>query len=165
MLFLHQLMIDYYRFLDGIRLPIATEENLRFATCRQSDCELCELCELRYALQNTMLTSSRFGEILHKQPITQFVKDVIMRCDGSVLMDLLDVQLLQWGGKRIARTPFVKFVQTIEHLKENMTVIYIQWIAFNGTITHTNTAYIIDKIIGIYSVTTFSMAGQHGYAI
>ena len=85
-------MIDYYRFLDGIRLPITAEENLKFATCKQLDCEL---CELRYALQNTMLTSSRFGEILHKQPITQFVKDVIMRCDGSVLMDLLDVQLLQ----------------------------------------------------------------------
>ena len=42
---------------------------------------------------------------------------------------------------------------------------YIQSFAFNGTITHTNTAYIIDKIIGIYSVTTFSMDGQHGYTI
>ena len=152
-------MIDYYRFLDGIRLPIATEENLRFATCRQSDCELCELCELRYALQNTTLTSSRFGEILYKQPSTQFVKDVIMRCDGSVRCSTPAMR----GGKDSKET--IRKICADNRTFEREYDCYIQSFAFNGTITHTNTAYIIDKIIGIYNVTTFSMAGQHGYAI
>ena len=96
---------------------------------------------------------------MHKQPIPQFVKDVIMGCDGFD----------RWSTPAMRREKDSK--ETIRKIcADNRAVereydCYIQSIAFNGTITHTNTAYITDKIIAIYNVITFSMAGQHAYAI
>ena len=65
---------DCHKYLDSTRLPMSTVEDIEIATRDQSD------CELWYALRNGRVTSSRFGEILHRRPTTnsrRLVKDIM----------------------------------------------------------------------------------------
>ena len=65
---------DCYGYLDQMKLPVDVVENIEVATRQQSD------CELWFALRNGRITSSKFGEILHRRSSTdpkRLVKDIM----------------------------------------------------------------------------------------
>jgi len=65
---------ECYRYLQELSMSVETVQKIETATRNQSDCDLWHL------LHNGRLTSSKFGEILHRRPSTdprRLVRDIM----------------------------------------------------------------------------------------
>ena len=105
---------DCYGYLGQMKLPVDVVENIEAATCQQSE------CELWFALWNGRITSSRFGEILHRRSSTdpkRLVKD-IMGYGGS--MKHMPPQI-RWG-KDNEENARLKYIHNRATMGETMVV-------------------------------------------
>ena len=81
---------DCYKYLDHMKLPLNVVQKIEAVTRGQST------SELWYAMRNGRLTSSKFGEILHRRPSTnsrRLVRD-IMGYGGSAKYS---TPAMRWG--------------------------------------------------------------------
>ena len=105
---------DCYAYLGQMKLPVDVVENIEAATRQQSE------CELWFALRNGRITSSRFGEILHRRSSTdpkRLVKD-IMGYGGP--MKHLPPQI-RWG-KDNEENACLKYIHNRAAIGETMVV-------------------------------------------